>query len=285
MVQAPAMKRISLLLGVALLASCTAFKLGYNNLDWFLSWQAGKFVDLGAPQEALLERGVQSLWHWHRSTQLKLYARDLRELAGTTQPLTRAQVESYLDRSNQHVERAVREAIPELVKIVRAMDDTQVAEMLENVREKREDRAEEQADLSVAEQQELAAEKLQKNLRRWLGSVSAEQTQRIRAWASSRQYGPALWQAYYQKKWTDDFAAVLAMRQQPDFPDRLGKLFFEPGVRGDDAIIALQAHNRRVWTALMSDLSATLSAAQRKHFQEKLRELVDDLEELAAEAP
>lgn len=264
------------------LAACTAFKLGYNNLDWFASWQASKYVDLGAPQQALLERGVQSLWRWHRRTQLELYARDLRELAGTTQPLSRAQVEDYLQRSNRHVERAVSEAMPELVKITRAMDDAQVAGMLASITEKREDRAGELADLSLEEQQELAAEKMLKNWKRWLGSVSADQKQRIRAWAASREYGPALWQAYYQKKWTDAFAAALALRQQPDFPDRLGKLFLEPSVRGDAAIIALQAHNRQVWIDLMSDLSGTLSAAQRKHFQSELRDLIDDLEELAA---
>lgn len=279
------MKRILLLLGAALLTACAAFKVGYNNLDWFASWQASKYVDLGAPQEALLDRGVQSLWRWHRGTQLNLYARDLRELAATTQPLSRAQVEDYLQRINQHVERAVREALPELVKITRAMDDAQVAEMLDNIREKREARAEEQADLSGQELQDLAVKKMLKNWRRWLGSASPEQTQRIQAWAASRQYGPALWQAYYQKKWTDAFAAALALRPQPDFPDRLGKLFLESSERGDEAINAVQAHNRRVWIDLMSDLSASLSAAQRAHFQEELRDLVKDLDDLASQTP
>lgn len=276
--------RLIIALCALALAACAAFKVGYNNLDWFVSWQAGKYVDLGGPQQALLERGVESLWRWHRSTQLKLYARDLRELAETTTPLSRAQVENYLERSNQHVERAVREAMPELVKVIRAMDDAQIAEVLENVSEKREARAEEQAELSVEEQQELAAKKMLKNWKRWLGSASREQKQRIETWAASRQYGPALWQTYYQKKWTDAFAAALASRQQAEFPERLGKLFLEPGTRGDKAIQALQAHNRRAWVDLMSDLSGTLSAAQRRHFQGELRDLIGDLEALQSEA-
>lgn len=269
---------------VFVLAACSALKLGYNNLDWFVSWQVSKYVDLGSPQQTLLDRGVQSLWRWHRSTQLKLYARDLRELASTELPLSPAQVENYLQRSNQHMERAAREALPQLATLTRAMSDAEVAELLGSFNDKREDRAREQAERSLAEQQQLAAEKMLKSSRRWLGSLSREQELRIETWAASRQYDPALWQDY-QKKWTDAFAATLAARQQPDFPTRLTALFFEPGERGDEAINALQAHNRQAWLNLMSDLSRTLNAAQRRHFQSELRDLIADLEELALEAP
>lgn len=274
-------RRLGLTLSLMLaLAACNAFKFSYNNLDWFVSWQVSKYVDLGGPQQSLLERGVQSLWRWHRRTQLKLYAQDLRDLANTAQPLTQAQVEDYLQRSNQHMERAVREALPELVKLIRALDERQVADMVESLHEKREARLKEQTALGLEEQQERAAEKMLKNSRRWMGSLSTEQERRIEAWAASRQYDPALWDAY-QKKWTDTFAATLAQRQQPDFPERLTRLFLEPNTRGNEVITALQAHNRKAWIHLMSDLSHTLNGTQRAHYQQELGELIADLEELA----
>lgn len=278
------MRKILLLAGFASLLACTAVKLSYNNLDWFVPWQVSKYVDLGAPQEALLERGVQALWRWHRRTQLELYARDLRALAENKLPLSPAQVEHYLHLTAEHMERAAREALPQLVKVTRAMNEAQVAEMLESLGEKRDTRAEEQAELTVPEQQEAAVKKMLKNSRRWLGPVSAAQKQRMQTWAASRKYAPVLWQAY-QKKWTGAFAALLVTRQQPDYPEHLSKLFLEPSVRGDDAINAVQAHNRQVWTQLMSDLSASLSAAQRQHFQEELRGLINDLDELALQSP
>jgi hypothetical protein len=43
--------------------------------------------------------------------------------------------------------------------------------------------------------------------------------------------------------------------------------------------------NRRVWIALMADLSASLSAGQRRHLQETLSQLAADFDLLAGQAP
>jgi hypothetical protein len=276
------MKRILLLAGAALLSACSATKLVYNNLDWFASWRIEKFVELDGPSEALFTSGFETLWRWHRTSQLSLYASDLRQLADAAgSPLAREQVLSFIQRANDHGERLLNEALPAAVKVFQAMDDKQVAGLLKRMAEHREERAQDDAELDPAERRKRTAKNMHKNLKRWLGSVSPEQNAYVEAWVAARRSDPALWQRN-DEQWAAAFADLLAARAQPDFDARLRGLLTDPGLPGSGAVRELQNHNQKVFVELISDLSGTLSPAQREHFQSELRALAQDLETLAA---
>ena len=277
------LNRLILLAAVLLAAGCSTTKLAYDNLDWIVSWQIGKFVTLNEPQKTLLDDRFKSFWQWHRSTQLALYVKDLRELADLMSgPVTHAQVADYLQRMGDHGKRAFNEALPELTRLMQTMDDKQVAEMLKHMADKREEQVRKDSGLSVEEQQDRAVEDTEDSLDRWLGSVTPAQEQRLHDWAVSRRYENAVWHNY-QDSWAAAFAALLAQRQDAAFPDKLKALFDEPDLPSARAIADVRSHNRAVWIAMMADLSQTLTPDQRAHSQKKLRTLAKDLEELAAE--
>ena len=262
------------------LAACSATKLVYNKLDWFASWQLGKYVELRGTSEALFESGFASLWQWHRATQLSLYAKDLRELAdAATTPLSPVQARDFLQRANGHAERMLIEALPAAAKVIQAMDDEQIAGLLERMAENRAERIEEHAELNAEERRERTAKNLLKNLKRWLGSASPEQKQRAQDWIAARPDHSALWQRY-DEQWAAAFVELLAVRSEPDFPARLRGLLLEAKLPDSSAVREAQLRDNEAGTGLMSELSGMLSPEQRAHFQQELRDLGEDLEAL-----
>ena len=265
------------------LAGCQALKLSYNKLDWIAAWQLGRFVDLAPPQRALFDREFDEFRAWHRATQLKLYARDLRELAARVdRPLDAATVEDYLNRSQAHLARTLREIAPEAAAVLQTFDDAQVAELLEELAERRRDKAEESADMDAEDLRDAAVEQMERNLKRWTGPLTREQKARIRDWSRERQYAGTTWHQY-QEAWAGAFTEILKHRREPGFAARLEELFGTGRVPYDDAMARVQAHNRQLWIGVMADLSAMMTPAQRRHLKEKLGELERDLLELAAQ--
>lgn len=267
----------------AVVAGCAATKTIYNHLDWWASWQLGKFVELDGPQEQLFDEGFQPLWDWHRSTQLARYAADLRDLARAAEgPMTPEQIGDFMQRATAHSWRVLDEALPATVRLLRSLDDAQVQEMVERLNERREDREEEAREMSLDELADDAAHDMRDTLRQWLGRLAPEQNDRVERWAKERRYDPAL-EGAYQKAWMDAYADLLAARARPDFGERLRAFFREPSVPHRPAIVQKRDGNRRLWIQFMSELSATLSERQRKHLRHELRELAEKLDELAAE--
>jgi hypothetical protein len=262
-------------------AGCAALKLTYNNLDWLAEWQVRKFVDLERPQKALFEERFNDFWGWHSGTQLSLYAQDLRELrAAADRPLSAAQVESWLERATAHMARAMQGAVPDLARVLRTLDDGQVAELVANLAKRREKSREESRELTREDLVERAEEQMHKNLKRWIGGLDRNQRRRLRDWALEREYAGTIWHQY-QEAWAAGFTRLLEARRDPDFAHRLS-VFFDGGkVPHGAEMEQVQQRNRRLLIGLLADLSASLDARQRAHFRERLEDLAADLEDLA----
>jgi len=207
--------------------------------------------------------------------------RDLRELAAVTErPLPPQRVEEYLVRSQSHLGRLLQEMVPDTAQVLRSLDDEQIAELVDKLAERRRARAEESEGMTTEELRADATERMERNLKRWLGSLTREQKQRIRRWASERAYAGSIWQQY-QEAWASAFTEVLAHRREAGFEEKLSALFDNARVPYGEEMAKVQAHNRHAWIGVMADLSAMLTPDQRKHLQGRLRELAADLEELA----
>jgi hypothetical protein len=274
----------ALLLALAAVAGCSSIKFGYNRLDWLVSWQIGKFVDLDREQKELVAERLGEAWRWHRGTQLTLYVRDLRELAATLEkPLDAAQVERYLNLSQDHAGRALNEITPDVARVLGTFSDAQVRELLDNMAERRAERAEESAGLTAEQLREKAQEQMLKGLKRWIGPATRDQHRRIVDWSSERQYAGTIWQQY-EEAWAAAFTEVLLQRGAPDFEQQLGAMFNEARVPYTDEMERVQQHNRKLWIGLMADLSASLTAEQRKRLRARVAGLADDFDDLAGQA-
>jgi hypothetical protein len=272
--------RFAILATLALLASCSATQFAYNRLDWLAAWEVGKFIDLEGPSKARFKDGFATLWHWHRSTQLSAYARDLRELADAAQgPLTREQIEGYVERANQHGERLFDEVLPPAAGVLQSLDDAQVAGMLKKMAEQRDEDAEDDAERKPEDRVRSAS----RGMRRWFGSQSDAQAALLREGVAARRADPELWRRYGEQ-WAAAFERTLATRAEPDFEIRLRTVFRDPQLPDSAAARELTEHNRAAYVDLLNRLAPTLSAAQRQHLKKKLLALAEDLEQLAAQS-
>lgn len=276
---------VALALALATVAGCSSIKFGYNRLDWLVSWQIGKFVDLDREQKDLVAERLGEVWRWHRGTQLTLYVRDLRELAAALEkPLDSAQVQRYLETSQEHATRTMRELVPDAARVLGTLSDAQVQELLDNMAERRAERARESAGLTAEELREKAQEQTLRSFKRWAGPPTRDQQRRVVDWSHERQYAGTIWQQY-EDAWATAFAEVLRQRGTPGFEQQLGAMFDEARVPYTEEMERVAQHNRKAWIGLMADLSASLTPEQRKRLRDRIEDLATDFEELAAQAP
>lgn len=73
-------RTLALLALSAMLAACTAFKLGYENLPRLVQWQVDRYLSLDNDQEELVTRHAKTLQRWHRQSLLPVYADFLRRV-------------------------------------------------------------------------------------------------------------------------------------------------------------------------------------------------------------
>ncbi len=256
-------------------------KLAYNRLDWLVAWEVDKYIELDGPSRVAFDSGFDSLWQWHRSTQLATYARDLREVAEAAQgTLTRDQIAGYLQRASDHGERLFLEALPPSARVLQALDDDQVRGLLEKMAEDRGEEAEEEAERTPDESRKQHERDVARSLRRWLGSLNGAQQARVRDWAAARRDEPALWKRHGEH-WAVVFERTLAARAAPDFETRLREVFRDPQLPDSAAIRELNDYNRDHYIGLLAQLAPTLSAEQRRHLRKRLISIAEDFEELA----
>jgi len=265
---------------LALLASCSAAKLAYNRLDWLAAWEVGKFVELDGESKRLFDDGFRSLWRWHRSTQLTVYAQDLREVARIADgPVSAEEVRDYLARVREHGRRLLAEAVPRTAPVLAALDETQVRKLLEGLAERRREEIDEYAGQTPEEGKQERARVMTRGIKRWFGTVTEEQEMMARIWAGERQDDPKLWLSYGEQ-WDRAFALTLATRARPGFEARIRSLFLEPNLPDGPAVRAQNEHNRETYVRFVEKLAASLSKDQRRHFRKKVIGLAEDLEEL-----
>ncbi len=267
-----------------LLAGCSATRLGYDHLDTLLRWQTSHYVDLNPQQQRDFDAEVQRLWRWHRSTQLPLYAAELRQLAGAVQqgPLGLAQIEAADAQFSGNWDNLVSAAVPGYARLQAQLSDAQVAELVRRIGKEIERRSRQSEDLDEAQRRQRMAERTEDLLRDWIGRPTAPQRQRVQQWAEQAQLPtPAAIQARYAR--LQRYAALLATRTQPGFEQRL-RAFLEPADSADDVQAPAVTEQQR-WLQLLADLSASLEAEQRERLRRRLLDYATDFETLAAEPP
>lgn len=70
---------------LALLAGCSAWRLGYNQGPLLARWWLERYIDFDDEQLPLVKEGLAQWFAWHRSSQLPDYARLLARLGGESQ--------------------------------------------------------------------------------------------------------------------------------------------------------------------------------------------------------
>lgn len=189
--------RLRLLLLIALMASvaaCSSIRFTYNHGDTVLYWWLNNYLDLDSDQSGFVKRDIDSLFQWHRKTQLKDYVQLLqtgqRQLAGS---MTAADLHTNYDQVRSRTELLAFKALPELADLALTVKPEQIAQMERKFAKNNDDYRKKFMRGDLEEQQKARFKKSMEQFDLWFGRFSSEQEALLRKASDARALNNDIW--------------------------------------------------------------------------------------------
>ncbi|PZW44318.1 DUF6279 family lipoprotein [Pseudomonas sp. URMO17WK12:I2] len=273
------LKSLCLLLSLGVLVSaCSKTGLAYRNLDWVISWRVDQYLDLDSQQKAWFKPKLQEHLAWHCSTELPRYVDWLQrteQLVEAPEPDAR-QMEAQMIEAEQAFNAIVQQTNPTTVALLADLRPEQVerlyARMEKDNREDRQKFLEPPLETQISER----AERLEKRLKPWFGSLNETQRARVAQWASERRDQNRLW-LENRARWQGEFRRVLDDRDAEDFAQRMSHVLENRRGGHDQQTTQAYEQSRQAMAALLSDLLAAADHRQRDQVNQRLTSIRADL--------
>jgi hypothetical protein len=264
------------------LAGCTNFF--YNRLDTLAAWYVQDLVALDDSQRNDLRTWLNETLQWHRRSELIRYAKFLRELAATSaRPSSVVTYKSVEGQVEGFGSRLVEQAAPDAARLLMKLTPEQLDEFEANLAEKARERNEKNLEaLAGGKWHEKRAKDIEKQLKRWTGTVTKEQRQLIAQLSTQFQSTTSDW-LESQERWRQAmFGALRARFTAGESPavveERILTLLRTPETQWTKAYQAKATQNREQSLTVLGAIDASLTAAQRAHLQRELIQLAEQLE-------
>ena len=273
------LKSLLLLLSLGLLVSaCSKAGLAYRNLDWVIAWRVDQYLDLDSQQKAWFKPRLQEHLAWHCSTELPRYVdwlqrtRDLLQEPGPEA----SQLEAQMIEAEQAFHAIVQQTNPTAVALLAELRSEQVERLY--ARMDKDDRENRQKFLEPPLQTQIdeRAERLEKRLKPWFGTLNEAQQARIARWASERRDQNRLW-LENRARWQSEFRSVLDQRDAEDFAQRMSHVLENRRGAHDQQATQAYEQSRQAMAALLSDLLAAADDQQRTQVNQRIASLQSDL--------
>ena len=257
---------------LVLLTSCSAIQVSYRFLDDLMRWELNKYVSVQGQLSSDLNLALKAFHDWHRADQLPLYETFL---TGQIKVLERdkidaTQLQRAYDRGMQFWQLSMRRLAPDLASTLSQLDDKQLAQLAKNMDKKNAEYEEEKLAPPNDKRREERIERMQDTLKKWVGTLTTEQEQRVAQWADKLSYETAA-RLQQRRLMRERFDQILTTRTQPQrMQQQLTQLIATPQQQWTPAYRQYSMFNRRVTYQLLIDLHASLTAAQKKKLLDKL---------------
>lgn len=273
------LKSLCLLLSLGVLVgACSKAGLAYRNLDWVISWRVNQYLDLDSQQKTWFKPKLQEHLAWHCRTELPRYVDWLQrteQLVQAPEPDAR-QVEAQMIEAEQAFNAIVQQTNPTTVALLADLRPEQVerlyARMEKDNREDRQKLLEPPLETQISER----AERLEKRLKPWFGSLNETQRARVAQWASERRDQNRLW-LENRARWQGEFRRVLDDRDAEDFTQRMSHVLENRRGGHDQQTTQAYEQSRQAMAALLSDLLAAADHRQRDQVNQRLTSIRADL--------
>lgn len=271
---------------VALMASCAAMKLGYNNADTIALFQLNSYLELSPEQEHTVKERVNALIAWHRSTQLRDYAAFIdRARAKVGGQVTAAEVIEFNHQLNARMMTAGEKAAPDIAHVALTLSPEQIDRAAKKIAA---DATKARREL-VRNGEQAGAERIKKYSERaetWFGRLTAEQKEIIRKAMGNRPHD-ATWWIDEKERRQREFIALLrkiqADRPNEDTAARWVRTYFAQLDVAPEAERRARAEAYRRGSAeLIAQLINHATPDQRAALDRKLNDYGQDFKSLAA---
>lgn len=279
-------RRLARLLGWCLLAltlsGCSATQLIYNRVDILVRWYLDDYVSLDSEQQARFDARLETLLAWHRREELPAYVvllDDASIILNEGVPLDDTRV--MADRIEEAAIRFQDPFLELLLSTGQDLTPQQTRQFVDTLISKQEEFEEDRLARSDTEYREDLESRFDKQLSRYLGSLTAEQTDRIAEGVAEMTRLDRFW-LEDRRVWITDLSAIL-LEDAPQWPDQVRALI----AGRDDALLPAYRegidHNGEVILQLSRDVLITRTDKQDRKLRGRLQSLRDDLAALATQ--
>ncbi len=274
--------RIAIVAILLLLSGCSS-QFAYNNLDWLVYWYIDDFVELDRGQKKEFDVYIEDWLRWHRGEELNKYVAHLQRIrAYIDQGEVSAEIiKTELESGRSHWLRLREQLTPGLVEFALRLNQEQVDSLFDELEDQNQEREEDLAERSEAERKEKLEDNLNDRIRDYIGKLSSSQKQIIASYVPLFRSNTADWLDYRRLIQTKAKALFQQDLEPEAFQQQLQSLMLNPEQYRTQVFVENMEYNRETYAALISELSATLSAKQKARLLRELDGLIEDLQELS----
>lgn len=182
----------SLIACIAILAGCSAIKIGYNNSATLAHIYLTSKIDLDSDQSVLLKTSLQEILQWHRTAELLYLAEELKNAQnvllvhnGTVERVSADQVQTFNMAMRASFRRTASYAAPIIAKNMLKLRPNQIQSIQDALNKANNDFREKRLDQSVEFQKKKSVERMQERFERGFGSLNPVQEAFISKWAEN----------------------------------------------------------------------------------------------------
>ncbi|MBW2443054.1 MAG: hypothetical protein JRH12_21445 [Deltaproteobacteria bacterium] len=281
------MKKIAVIILIALASTGCGPRLMYQHLDWLIPWYVSDYISLDSDQQNLLEERLAKLLDWHCRTQLPVYAMTLRalgrDLANPAAPVSEATLQAYHRKIITAWKALLQQIGPDLTDILATASDAQIEELFDNLEKQNRKFRKKFVELPPDESNRKRQDRMIKRLKYWLSDLNSEQKQAVADW--SVQLAPIARQWIQNREMIQAKAhSLLAHRyDSPEFRSSLQELIIHPEkMRSGDYQRKIDI-NTKVTIFLLVKLNQMLTEDQRTRLLSQIESLAADFDTLSCD--
>ncbi|MDH0749640.1 DUF6279 family lipoprotein [Pseudomonas sp. GD03842] len=272
---------VSLWLSLFLVTGCSQIGLTYRHLDFIIPWSLNDYLDMNATQKDWLDERLKEHLNWHCTTQIPGYLSWLDRLQTMVQTgqVNEEQLRARTAEAREAIATISREITPTAVDLLRQLNDQQVAEMQAAFAKDLRKHEADYVDQPLAQQIGERAQRMEKRLSPWIGKLSTAQRDRVMQWSASLGEQNRIW-IDNRAHWQALLVAAVKQRNAPGFDQKIAKLLQDRETFWTPEYRAAYDHTEQAAIALITDLMAQSSPAQRQKLVEKMADVRGDFNDL-----
>ncbi|WP_298943071.1 DUF6279 family lipoprotein [uncultured Psychromonas sp.] len=270
------------------ITSCST-KLAYNNLDWLASWYVDDYVNLTDSQEDEFDTKLDAFLVWHRNIELQNYILQIKAIqADFNKGVTLSDIESYVTSVKTFLDVALTKAEPEVVALAYSLSDQQAGSFLVEFEQQNLDKIERFEQESKERRTEKRLEKFEEQLSSFIGRLNAQQKKLLND-GNNQLLSSFQERIQFRRQWADSIRGAYVIRarslgdtdkKKKGFELALKQSILELNSLRSDKYSNILDHNQRVRVNTLYQIITSLNEKQLKHLNEKINEIIGDLEAL-----
>lgn len=280
--------RMSVLMLATLLLGCTAVRLSYNNGETIVFWWLNAYVGFEPDQQSWTRKHIDTLFGWHRATQLKNYV--LLLTLGQKQlqeNVTKEMLLADYEQAKKQALVSLDQSVPALADLALSLRPQQLVQLQKKFVSNNEDYRKDYLRGDTVKRQAFRYKKILKQAESWFGPFSREQEQLIRKASDARPLNNDMWLTERVLRQTELITLLLKIQTEKPSHDAtmaMLKAYANAVLNHFDQAERVAFFNNSTDSTIqmVAQIVNLASPTQKAHAHKKLQQWIDDLHFLGA---